>query len=65
MVNACIRRDPNGSHRIFCKRGKYKWWFELGQHPETDAAFAKALRAGTIHWETEIVDNSTLFAKIL
>lgn len=61
MVNACIHRDSNGTHRVFCKRAKYKHWHELGRHRETDVAFPKALQAGAIHWEPEIIDHSRLF----
>lgn len=63
MVNACIRRDAMGTHRVFCKRAKYKHWHELEQHRETDIAFEQALKVGAIHWNAEIVDNSILFAK--
>ena len=60
-VNAYIARDANGVCRIFCKRGKYKHWFELGQHSETDAAFEQALAVGSIVWRTKIVDPGKLF----
>ncbi len=60
-VDAHIVRDPAGTCRIFCKRAKHKWWFELGRHAETDAAFEQALAAGTIRWKPEIVDRSKLF----
>lgn len=61
MIVACIRRDAVGTHRIFCKRAKYKHWHELGRHRETDIEFEKALRAGSLKWETVIFDNSVLF----
>lgn len=60
-VIATIRRDVVGTHRVFCKRAKYKHWHELGRHHETDVAFAQALKVGLVKWETAIVDNSTLF----
>lgn len=63
MVNACIRRDAMGTHRVFCKRAKFKHWHELGKHHETDVAFEKALRSGLVRWETAIVDHSKLFLK--
>ncbi len=63
MVNACIERDAYGTHRVICKRAKYKHWHELGKHRETDAAFERALKAGTLKWEPVIVDHSALFAK--
>lgn len=61
MVNACIHRDVNGTHRVFCKRAKYKHWHELGRHRETDVAFYRGLQAGTLHWEPEIVERDKLF----
>ena len=60
-VEAYIARDPAGTCRVFVKRDKYKHWFELGQHAETDAAFEWALAAGTVRWKPEIVDRSKLF----
>lgn len=63
MVNAYIERDENGTYLIICKRAKYKHWHELGKHRETDAAFERALKAGTLKWELVIVDHSALFAK--
>ena len=35
-VIARIARDPNGVCRVFVQRAKYKHWFELGRHQETD-----------------------------
>lgn len=61
MVDAYIARDPAGTCRVFVKRDKYKHWFELGQHAGTDAAFERALAAGTVRWKPEIVDRSKLF----
>jgi hypothetical protein len=61
MVDAYIARDPAGTCRIYCKRGKHKWWFELGRHRETDMAFDKALSLGAVHWKTAIQDSSKLF----
>ena len=60
-VDAHIARDAAGTCRIYCKRAKYKHWFELGQHAGTDAAFEKALAAGKVCWNTKIVDRSKLF----
>ena len=60
-VQAYISRDAVGTHRIFCKRGKYKWWFELGQHRETDIAFQKALASGKVQWRDKIQDSTQLF----
>lgn len=60
-VDAQFVRDPDGTCRVFCKRAKYKHWFELGRHAETDAAFEQALDAGTICWKPGIVDRSKLF----
>lgn len=60
-VNAYIARDPNGICRVMVKRAKFKHWFELGRHAETDAAFEQALDAGTICWKPGIVDRSKLF----
>lgn len=47
--------------RIMVKRAKYKHWFELGRHAETDAAFEQALADGSVRWNPRIVDLSRLF----
>lgn len=65
MVKACIERDATGTHRVFCKRAKYKHWHELGKHRETDVAFEQALKAGTLQFEPVILDKSTLFSKFV
>ena len=64
MVNACIERDANGTHRVICKRAKYKHWHELGKHRETDIAFEQALKDGTVLWNPAIEDKTRLFRKI-
>ena len=61
QVDAHIERDTAGVCRIFCKRAKHKWWFELGTHAETDAAFEQALAAGTVRWKGVITDRTKLF----
>lgn len=60
-VDAYIARDPVGVCRVFVKRAKYKHWFELGLHAETDAAFARALEDGNVHWSGKIKDETQLF----
>ena len=60
-INARIARDSNGVCRVYCKRAKYKHWFELGQHTETDVAFERALASGLVCWETKIVDPGKPF----
>lgn len=62
-VDAYIARDPSGVCRVFVKRGKFKHWFELGKHRETDTAFERALSVGAVHFGREIVDKSQLFRK--
>lgn len=62
-VDAYIARDPSGVCRVFVKRSKYKHWFELGQHRETDTAFERALMAGAVVWKPGIVDRTQLFCK--
>ena len=62
-VNAYIARDPNGICRVMVKRAKYKHWFELGQHAETDQAFKRALAAGTVIWLPKVIEPPTLFEK--
>ena len=64
-VVAVIKRDTVGTHRVFCKRAKYKHWHELGKHRETDVAFSKALKVGKVVWKPEIDIPNTLFAKKL
>ena len=60
-VDANIVRDPNGVCRIMVKRAKYKHWFELGRHADTDAAFEQALAVGSVCWEPAIIDPGKLF----
>lgn len=55
MVEAYIKKVLGG-YRVMCKRDKHKWWFELGQHKETDKAFIRALADGTLVWRREISD---------
>ena len=64
MVNAYIERDANGTHRVICKRAKYKHWHELGKHRETDIAFEQALKDGTVLWNPAIENKTRLFHKI-
>lgn len=61
MVKARIIRDPNGIHRTEAQRDKYKHWFELGNHKQTDNAFEKALSNGEIQWRTDIYYTDNLF----
>ena len=60
-VNAYIARDPAGVCRVFVKRAKYKHWFELGRHAETDSAFERELAAGSVVWNPKIEDKTKLF----
>lgn len=60
-VDARIVRDPAGVCRVFCKRAKHKWWFELGKHRETDVAFELALERGEVRFEGKIHDRTKLF----
>lgn len=59
-IRAKVVRD-NAGYRIVCQRAKYKHWFELGLHRETDAAFESAYRAGTLNWNPDIDDATKLF----
>lgn len=61
MVDAYIARDANGVCRIFVKRAKHKWWFELGKHEETDKRFEEALSRGQIRWRDKIEGSMILF----
>lgn len=60
-VDSYIARDPAGVCRVFVKRAKHKWWFELGKHIPTDRAFEQAFASGRVHWETRIQDKTKLF----
>lgn len=60
-VKATIARDARGVCRIYCQRSARKWWFELGRHAETDAAFEQAYGAGSVSWSTKIIDPGKLF----
>ena len=62
-VNAYIARDPSGVCRVFVKRSKYKHWFELGKHRETDVAFERALAVGSVAWKPGIIDRAQLFSQ--
>lgn len=61
IIKAKIVRDESGIIQIYCKRDKYKHWFELGKHGPTDSAFAKALKDGSIVWLPVIFDKMQLF----
>ena len=60
-VKARIRKWADGSVHVEAKRDKFKHWFELGQHRETDATFEQALQAGTVDWTPKIVEPPRLF----
>lgn len=60
-VNAYIARDPSRVCRVFVQRSKYKHWFELGKHRETDVAFERALAVGSVAWKPGIIDRAQLF----
>ena len=62
-VDAYIARGTRGVYRVFVKRAKYKHWFELGEHGPTDAAFERAMIAGTVVWKPCVVDKMQLFSK--
>lgn len=56
-VDAYIEHTPSGTYRVMVKRAKYKWWFELGKHPETDMVFTRALADGKVNWRPEISEQ--------
>ena len=60
-VRASIARDAHGVCRVYCQRAPRKWWFELGRHADTDAAFERALGIGAIIWMPKIIDLGKLF----
>lgn len=53
--------QSNSGYRIYCQRAKFKHWFEVGTHKETDTAFESAFRAGVLKWLPEIEDATKLF----
>ena len=59
-VKARIRDDVQGAI-IEAQRGKYKHWFRIGLHPETDSAFKSALASGKLIWDREILGPRKLF----
>ena len=65
MIKAQIVRGNDGICRVYCQRARRKWWFELGQHKETDTAFEAALGAESpdngIQWRPRIDDRTKLF----
>ena len=60
-VKARIRRQDDGTGRVEVQRGKYKHWFDMGAHRLTDAAFAQALKDGSVVWSPKIIDAGKLF----
>lgn len=63
-VCAYIKRDGYGRYHVFCQRAKRKWWFELGKHAATDAAFERAYLENSVHWVDENVDDAKFFQKM-
>ena len=65
MIKAQIVRGNDGICRVYCQRARRKWWFELGKHRETDAAFEDALGADNpeklIQWKPKIDNHTKLF----
>jgi len=61
MVRAKVVRNPGGGCRIFCQRAKYKHWFEVGGHNETDGVFEIALAKGEVRWDNRITGTDRLF----
>lgn len=60
-VKARIRKWADWTVHVEAKRDKFKHWFELGQHRETDTTFEQALQAGTVDWTPKIVEPPRLF----
>lgn len=63
MVKARLEKDAGGVHRVFVQRAKYKHWFELGKHRDSDSLFYRAYSLGDIQWEKDILDHDSLFVK--
>lgn len=50
--------------RFEVQRAKYKHWFQIGEHKDTDQAFTHAIVNGEkIEWPKEIITPNTLFNK--
>jgi len=62
-VEAVIVKVNPPNYLIRIKRGKFKHWHDLGQHKETDLAFRRALKSGTVIWRPEIEENSLFLKK--
>lgn len=60
MVKARIRDNGRGAI-VEAQRDKYKHWFPVGVHAETDAAFKSALATGKLEWSPEILGPAKLF----
>lgn len=60
MVRVRIVKNKHGFFML-CQRDKYKHWFVLGCHRNTDIAFELALNDGLVQWETAICDKTKLF----
>lgn len=60
-IKAYIARDPKGVCRIYCQRGRRKWWRELGDHRATDVAFERALAVGEVEFQPKVKKIGEIF----
>lgn len=62
MVRARVARyGKDGRATVEIQRAKYKRWFAMGMHRETDAEFATALERGEVVWNRRIFEPPQLF----
>lgn len=61
IVRARIRRWSDGTCTVETQRAKYKHWFKLGGHKESDMEFMEAYQAGKVEWQTKIIEPPKLF----
>lgn len=59
-VKARIRKNALGAV-VEVQRSKYKHWFALGTHRESDAVFTKALALGAVQWQPRMIEDDKLF----
>lgn len=59
-VKARIRKNALGAV-VEVQRSKYKHWFAIGMHKESDVAFTKALALGAVQWQPKMIEDDKLF----
>ena len=53
--------EDGGVAIVETQRAKYKHWYAVGSHLESDKAFKRALADGSVEWFPRIIDPMKLF----